>query len=105
VIDWYDVIVNSFWILGLAIILAAVSYHHWLAGEANRSLRAQLESPAFQLPAWIGFCLICIGLAGGSGRVWETIIWIIFGLIGLFYSVQNGLTLRHASRSSDTDGN
>jgi hypothetical protein len=98
VIDWYNVIVNSFWILGLAIILAAVSYHHWLAGEDNRPLRAQLESSAFQLPAWIGFCLICIGLAGSSGRVWETIIWIAFGVIGIIYGIQSGLALRRESK-------
>jgi hypothetical protein len=104
VIDWYNVIVNSFWILGLAIILAAGSYHHWLAGEYDRPLRAQLDNPSFQLPVWIGFCFICIGLAGSSDRVWETIIWIIFGLIGLAYSVQNGLALWRSSRNSSSNG-
>ena len=104
-IDWYSLLVNSFWILGLAIILAAGSYHHWLAGEHKRSLRAQFSRPSFQLPAWAGFCLVCLGLAGTSSRIWETIIWMIFGLIGLFYGVQSGLALRHAARSSDSDGN
>jgi hypothetical protein len=105
VIDWYNVIVNSFWILGLAIILAALSYHHWQAGECGRSLRAQLESPSFQLPAWIGFCLVCVGLAGSSGRLWETIVWVVFGLISLVYSVQSGLAQRRNSRSSNHNGN
>jgi hypothetical protein len=104
VIDWYHVIVNSFWSLGLAIILAALSYHHWQAGEYGRSLRQQLETPSFQTPAWIGFCLVCIGLAGSSGRLWETIVWIVFGLIGLVYSVQSGLAQRRNSRSSDHNG-
>ena len=82
-IDWYSVLFNSFWILGLAIMLATFSYHYWLAPLENRRLREQLDQPSFQRFFWLGFVFICLGLAGTSERLWEKGIWIIFLLIGI----------------------
>ncbi len=81
-IDWYSVLFNGFWIMGLAILLSAFSYHYWLAPIENRRLREQLDQPSFTLFFWISFIFICLGLAGTSQRLWETGIWIIFLLIG-----------------------
>lgn len=83
VIDWYSVIVNSFWILGLAILLAAFSYHYWLAQAESRSLKEQLNQSSFPRFFWISFVFVGIGLAGTSQRTWETVIWILFTLISL----------------------
>jgi len=90
VIDWYGVLVNSFWILGLSVLLAAFSYHYWLAGEEKRRLKEQLDQPSFLRLFWISFVLISIGLAGTSQRWWETGIWIIFLLISAVnvYNIQ-----------------
>ena len=85
VINWPSVIINSFWILGLAILLATFSYHYWLAGEENRRLRDQLNHPTFQRIYWLSFVFIGIGLAGTSQKAWEMIVWIIF----ILFSVVN----------------
>jgi hypothetical protein len=37
-IDWYLVATSGLWILGASILLAAFSYHQWLAGERGRRL-------------------------------------------------------------------
>jgi hypothetical protein len=81
VINWFSVFINSFWILGLAVILAAFSYHYWLAGEEERPLKVQLNHPTFQKTFWSGILLISIGLAGTSQKLWEIAIWTIFTLI------------------------
>lgn len=86
VIDWFSVFINLFWILGSAIILAAFSYHFWLAGEEKRPLRIQLNYASFQKAFWTGVLLISVGLAGTSERLWEIVIWTIFALI-CFYSL------------------
>jgi len=92
VIDWYAVFINAFWILGLAILLAAFSYHYWEAQQTQTRLREQLNKPAFNKNLWLSFILITIGLAGTSNKVWETIIWGIFLLVGIFNFVT---LLRH----------
>jgi len=86
-IDWQSVIFNSFWILGLAIMLAAFSYHYWLAGQERRQLRLQLSQRGFLQPIWFGLFLIGIGLIGTSQKSWEMVIWSAVTLIALFFFI------------------
>lgn len=88
-IDWLAVLFNAFWILGLAVLLAAFSYQHWLARQTNIGLKEQLNTPAFGKAFWLSFMLIAIGLAGTSQRSWETIIWGIFAITGLVFIIRN----------------
>jgi hypothetical protein len=83
VIDWISIFFNSFWIVGLALLLAALSYQQWEAQQTQTKLRDRLNHPSFMRPFWLAFILICIGLAGTSGRIWETAIWCFFIIIGL----------------------
>ncbi len=74
-IDWPDLAFNSLWILGLAIILAAVSYHDWLAYRTGMRFRELLASPTWRGPFFGGTLLVCLGLAL-TGRVWwEKLLW------------------------------
>ena len=84
VINWYAVIINSFWIFGLALLLAAFSYHYWAAQQNQRRLNEQLALPAFTQMYWISIFLITIGLAGTSQQTWEAILWIAFSIWSLY---------------------
>jgi hypothetical protein len=84
VINWYSVIVNSFWIAGLSLLLAAFSYHYWLAQVTERPLRHQLNQVSFSRPFWLSFGLVGIGLAGTSLQTWETGLWSLFTLYCLY---------------------
>lgn len=88
VINWQSVIVNSFWVMGLALLLAAFSYHVWLAHEQSRRLRDQFNHPTFQRLYWLSFVFVGIGLAGTSQKTWEMIVWIIFTLFSAVNTVQ-----------------
>ncbi len=82
-INWQSLIFNSFWILGLASLLAAFSYSYWLSEQNGYSLRVQLGEIGFQRALWLSLIFIGIGLVGTSRFTWESIIWGIFTLIAL----------------------
>ena len=97
-IDWVNVSFNSLWILGLSVILAAFSYHHWLAGETSRRLRDSLAHASWKLPFSVGMVLTCVGFGYGlAERWWEKTIWTA---LALFYGWQFVMVLRHIRREA-----
>lgn len=93
-IPWAAVLSNGLWILGLAILLADLSYHYWLAHEEGHRMREQLGRPAFLSFAWLGLALVAAGLAGTSDRAWELIIWALLSL----FCIAQLVRLRRADR-------
>ncbi len=83
-INWLSVVANSFWIVGLAIMLAGVSYHLWLAGELERPLRQQLGGVAFLRVAVGGLLLVGIGLALTADGPLQLLPAMALSLICLF---------------------
>ena len=73
-IDWLTVVAHGFWIAGLALILAALSYYTWLAGQEGRSLRQELAGRAFQKPLLVGLLLVGVGLSGTSQQPWQLVV-------------------------------
>lgn len=82
-INWQSIFFNSFWVLGLAILLASFSYQYWVAGQENKRLHIQLSQSSFLRFFWLSMALIGIGLAGTSESLWEIIIWILLSLFSL----------------------
>ena len=64
-------------------MLAAFSYHYWLAGQENRQLRLQLSERGFLRPTWLGILFVGIGLIGTSQQSWEMAMWSVLTLIAL----------------------
>ncbi len=77
------IIFSGFWILGLALLLAAVSYMAYQAERRQQALSALLSIPRFATLAWFAFGLIGFGLAGSATRTWEMIIWAVFAVYAL----------------------
>jgi hypothetical protein len=92
VINWYSVLVNSFWVVGLSLLLAALSYHYWQAQVKQRPLRQQLNHLSFNVAFWLSFSLVGVGLAGTGQQTWEIGLWSLFTLYCLF---NLALLLRH----------
>lgn len=74
-IDVWAVIANSLWILGLAALLATLSWSHWIASVEDARFRAVLRRPQIQRAIDGGLALFCIGLAATSRTWWERILW------------------------------
>lgn len=68
-------------------MLAAISYHYWLAGEENRQFRLQLGERGFLRPIWLGLLFIGIGLIGTSRHSWEMAMWGVLTLIALVFLI------------------
>lgn len=87
-IDWYNLVVNAFWILGCAIALAAVAYASWEASALQDKFRIRLGQPHIQIFLNIGGLLFSLGLAGTSGVIWQQVLWI---LLALGFAIQIGV--------------
>lgn len=101
----FSVAANSLWILGLAILLAAFSYHYDLAQRQRRPLRRQLSEPSFGIVGWLATILIAAGLAATSTRLWETVIWILFALISVVNAITAWRTRANNAENVEQHGN
>lgn len=72
-INWYSIIANSFWLLGLAVILAGLSYYYWLAVQTGRSFKDMVGVSSFQRVIALGALLVGVGLALTAGSLWQVI--------------------------------
>lgn len=86
-IDWIDVAVNALWILGMAILLATLSYASWEAKLNGMKLRATLARRGYQQLFTLAGMVCSFGLAGSSGYLWQKILWILLGCWFLFLFV------------------
>lgn len=88
-INWQQLLFSSIWIVGFAIILAALSYHSWEAQQQEIRFRTQLGSRPFQRLLWIGLILVTIGFAGNSTLLWERAVWGVLTLLNAVQLVSN----------------
>lgn len=91
-IDWASVAFNAVWIAGLSIILAAFSYHSWLAGVTGRALRAALNDRSWKLSFSTGMLMTCVGL--GYGLTWNRWVTALWTALGVSYAYQLLMSLR-----------
>jgi hypothetical protein len=68
--DWLNVAATGLWTIGLSILLAAFSYHDWLARETGRRRRDLFRRRSFQLPWTSGICLTSAGWGLGQASWW-----------------------------------
>ncbi len=73
-IDWTGLIFNGLWVLGAAVILAALGLSHYQAQRQGERLRARLAAPAFQIWLNAGLTLISLGLVLIGPRWWERVL-------------------------------
>ncbi len=94
-IDWFALVSNSFWIRGLSIILAALSFSVWSAGESGQRLPQTLVQPAFTLWGWSGLALVTLGLALTADLSWESALWGLFTAINGTFAAIDWLKIRN----------
>ena len=89
VIDVWEMVANSVWILGLAVLLAAFSWASWAASAEGVRFRTMLRRPGMQRVLSLGLMLFCAGLAATGRAWWERTLW---GLLTAIFAVQALLT-------------
>ena len=84
-IDYSQLLFNSLWVLGLALILTAVSFAQFESSQRSEKLFSNLKRPGYALVIYLGFLLICLGFFLKDSR-W--LIKILWGGLALLASIQ-----------------
>ena len=90
-IDWPSLISNSFWIAGLSVILATVSYGYWVASQQESGVLQVIQQRPFMRFVYTGLILIGIGLTATSNSTLEMILGGLFtagAAYGLFTTLR-----------------
>jgi len=90
-IPWGTVFSNFLWIVGAAIILAAMSYHDYLASQKKEKLINLLKRNSFQKPLFSGLFLVTAGIALSVHFLWLS---FIMGILAIFMLVMTANTLK-----------
>lgn len=92
-IDIISLVANALWLLGLAVLLAVLSWARWKAQSGQVRFRQVLARPLVQLGLDLGLLLFCVGLAATAHAWWERILW---GLLGIAWAVHAWWAARKA---------
>jgi hypothetical protein len=80
-IDWYLVGFSALWILGLGLVVAALSFANYQAGQQKWRFRQALEIPACRIMIDLGLVLFCLGWTGSVSSTWEHLLWAVLALV------------------------
>jgi len=95
-INWLNLIANTFWILGCALALATLSYASWQASVENEKMGIVLSSPGYKISLYAAGTLFSVGLAATSDRIWDIILWTILAIL---FIIQVGLSIHQKNKT------
>lgn len=74
-IDVWSVVANGIWVLGLSILLAALSWAVWAATAAEVKFRIVMMRTPIRLTVDASLLLFCAGLTATARTWWERVLW------------------------------
>ena len=86
-IDWRMVAFASLWIIGLAVLLTAISFAYYTTQVRGGRLREELRNSGYQVAINGGLALFSTGLLGSANTWWERFAWGLLAIAFLYYSV------------------
>ena len=87
-IDWYSVGFSALWILGLGLVVAALSFAYYLAEQQEQRFKQALEIPACRIMIDLGLVFFALGWTGSVSSIWERIVWAVLVLLFLVQTWQ-----------------
>lgn len=100
-IDFRAVFFDALWILGLAGVLATLSYTDWYRLQKGWRWRTLWDRPCFVVPLSVSLLVFCVGVALSGATAytpdpwWQTALW---ALLALLFAVQAGIYARAGMR-------
>jgi hypothetical protein len=73
-INWWGLVSNSLWILGLSLCLSVLSMVSYRARAEQRPLREALSEPGSQVALVFGMLLFCLGILATSRTWWQVLL-------------------------------
>jgi putative inorganic carbon (hco3(-)) transporter len=83
-INWYEILSNSIWLAGLALILAYLSFADYARASAGLSIREVWRTPTATPWIRLGELLFCTGMGLTSASWLERVLWSVLCLNVLF---------------------
>ncbi len=77
-VNWASLAFNGLWVLGAAVILAALSFSRYEAQRQGERWRTRLAASGFQMWFLAGLILISLGAALVGPRWWQRGLWGVF---------------------------
>lgn len=93
--DWWGAATTGVWVAGLAAVLAAASWGHWMASVEGMRFGEALGRRGVGWAIDVGFALFCTGLAAAEQEWWRRGLW---GVLALMWVVQLGWGRRGGGR-------
>jgi hypothetical protein len=77
-INWYGIFSSALWVLGLAILLASLSWSVYQAAHSNSSWRHLMVRASYMQATATGMTLLTLGLGFLQGStLWQSMLWFI----------------------------
>lgn len=92
-----DVLVDALWILGIAGVLATLSYMNWYRRAQGLSWRHVLGLPRALIPLCVSMEIFCIGIAANgvlstpAAPWWETAAWSVLAILFAVQTIAYGV--------------
>jgi Ca2+/Na+ antiporter len=80
----FQIISNLVWILGVALILAAFSYHEFFAHLQKTKKIEVFKRASFKKPFLLGLILVASGVSASTKQLWLT---AIFGVVAILLAI------------------
>jgi hypothetical protein len=80
VLDIWGVAANLLWVVGLALLLAVLSWSSWLASVQKVRFRAILARPGVRAALDLGLAVFSAGLAATAQTWWERVLWLVLAV-------------------------
>ena len=87
-LNLFKIISNFIWILGMTLILSALSYHEFLAHMQKAKTIEVLKRDSFKKPLLLGAILIAAGISASAHQLWITAISGIAALLLIICSIK-----------------
>jgi hypothetical protein len=80
-IDWYSVGFSALWILGLGLVVAALSFASYMADQQKQRFNQALEIPSCRIMIDLGLVFFALGWTGSVSSTWERVVWAVLAAL------------------------
>src|SRR3954453_18906287 len=82
--DWLKIVSHSFWLAGLALVLAVAGYQNYDRSGVRASAGATWRALVGSGLARLGGVLFCLGMALTAGSLLEQVLWPLLAVYAVY---------------------
>lgn len=95
-IDWYGVGANALWIIGVAGLLAILSFSYWTGQVHAVAWRQVISTAGSRASLSAALFVLACGLALSVGVIWQAVGWGLVSVVALYQGILAWMEYRRA---------